>query len=324
MNELQTAESHTILPVERLGDTLLVVPHGDLGGFSQRVFQTEYQRLQKVLDDASLKHLIVDLSGSRYFGSEMLGALVALRERVVERGGRAALTDVSRDMLAGLDVIGVDGLFEVFNTRADAVSALASLTVGQRVQRHRRPIKWGLILTVAGGMIWGVHASKIGYELFGSRTARVYEQLAREWTRFDAQSQRWTQDEARTYRSELLDRLASVENSLKQTRLIPERESKWLLNSVSHFQLYVRSESEEEKTEFLRAMYSSHNLITQRTALKIPQLPLPGDVEIEDSAGAKEPAESSDRPADEPPGPRTEDDRDPDARTVPSSDEDAE
>ena len=293
MNELQTAEAHTVLPVERLGDTLLVVPHGDLGGFSQRVFQTEYQRIQALLDDDSIRHLIIDLSGSRYFGSEMLGALVALRERVIDRGGRAALTDVSRDMMAGLDIIRVDGLFEVFSTRADAVSALASLTVGQRVQRHRRPIKWVIVLLAVAGTAWGVYASKVAYQLFGSRTARVYEQLAREWTRFDAQAQRWAPDEARTYRSELLDRLASVEHSLKQSRLIPARESRWLQESVSHFELFVRNESEEEKTEFLRSMYSARNLIVSRTALDMPQLEQPGDDEPAVSADHELPVESA-------------------------------
>lgn len=283
-NDLPSAQAHIILPVERLGDTLLIVPHGDLGGFSAQTFQAEFQRLQRLLADPSLKNLIIDLGDSRYFGSEMMGALIALREQVVGRG-RVAVTDCSPDTRAGLEIIKADTLFEFFDTRAQAIRRIASLSVGERIARHRGPLRWVAILALAAALVWGAYATKLTYRLFGSHSARVYEELAREWEQYQVGRTEWAGEESRTYKAQLLDKLASLDRSIERVGWYDAPEHRWLRQAITTLEVDLETGRQPMDAEFLESMKLARSLIMTRTG--IPVRPLgPDDEAVPDEAGS--------------------------------------
>ncbi|MCH8830764.1 MAG: hypothetical protein IID45_14400, partial [Planctomycetes bacterium] len=69
------AELHTVFPVERRGDTLIVTPRGSASGFGIREMESELKTVLAILDGPEIKNVIVDLQAAEYFGSQMIGAI---------------------------------------------------------------------------------------------------------------------------------------------------------------------------------------------------------------------------------------------------------
>ena len=82
MDDFEVAERHEIWPVSRVGDLLIVRPTGDLLGFQSTEFQTEYDRVKRLAAQPQYKNLLIDLSGAKYFGSQMIGSMIRLREAI--------------------------------------------------------------------------------------------------------------------------------------------------------------------------------------------------------------------------------------------------
>lgn len=271
MNEdLKKAEEHTILPVERLGDTLLIVPHGDLGSYSAQIFHDEFARLQRITDDPGIRNLIFDLSGSRYFGSEMIGALIGLRQKVMERG-RVLLAETSQDTLAGLKALNVDSLFEFTETRSAAIRQVAHLSVGDQVHRYRRPLAWSLGLLLAGMLVWGIVASGLAYQIFGSRAARTYAAISRDWVKFQQGREKWTGEEDRTYRAEMIEDLNELAESSLPPRATSRDEYHWLDESIGDFAAVLGGAPDREQ-DFLQHMGYARHFIKQNNGLVVPSL----------------------------------------------------
>ena len=175
--ELERASRHSVWPVERAGDLLIVAPRGDLAGFSVPGFRSEFDRVVRLSRNPAFRHVLVDLGAANYFGSELIGALVDLGRVVGDRGrpaepvaapvpdpasgnalvefvdsGRTAgggeapegrlmaVCSVSPDMQAGLSVMGVDRLWAVYPDRKAAVADLAKITVRDRAASSWRPL----------------------------------------------------------------------------------------------------------------------------------------------------------------------------------------
>lgn len=231
--DLKLAESHIILPAERLGDTLLISPHGDLGSYSAQTFHTEFQFAQKLVAQPRIKNLIIDLGGSRYFGSEMLGALLALRAPIVEQGGRAVLVHVSKDTMVGLSVIKADTLFEIMSTRSEALRKVARQTISDRVHHNRRALRWTAALLILLLGTWWLYASKVGFQVVGSRTARAYEEIAHLWREYEIGQGTWTSVESHAYGDKIIDELESIDKSIKRRHLYAVRDDHWLIDRKS-------------------------------------------------------------------------------------------
>jgi len=65
--------------------------------------------------------VVVDLSGSRYFGSIMIGAVSQFAERVRERGGVFAVCELSSDMREVLNAMKLGDRWPTFDTQKAAV-----------------------------------------------------------------------------------------------------------------------------------------------------------------------------------------------------------
>jgi Ca-activated chloride channel family protein len=114
-----------IIEAERLGDTLVLTPKRNLRELD---FQEVEKRLrgvvQRLKNDPSIRHLVVDFARTDQFGSTALGLLVRLRRQVRERGGRMVfcnLSDHAREILA---VTRLEDFWPAFATRREAIDAV--------------------------------------------------------------------------------------------------------------------------------------------------------------------------------------------------------
>ena len=68
------------------------------------------------------KHIVVDLTETTFVDSTMLATLTAARKRLA-RQGRVVIVCSDRNIRKVLEVTGLDGLFAVYDTRAEALAA---------------------------------------------------------------------------------------------------------------------------------------------------------------------------------------------------------
>jgi anti-sigma B factor antagonist len=104
---------------ERDGDLLVVAVEGQLvvgnrAEFKQLVFEQV---------EAGARRVLVDFSGTAYIDSSGLGALVSLGKRIREAGGVLHLAGLSDDLRTLFELTRLDTLFQLFDTRADALAA---------------------------------------------------------------------------------------------------------------------------------------------------------------------------------------------------------
>ena len=95
MADHDRAAQNTVLPVEQVGDLLIVTPVGDPIGFSPAVFRKEFSRVKQLAAKPSVRNVLVDFSNADYFGSAMIGSLVELRRAVANSHGQVVNDDES-------------------------------------------------------------------------------------------------------------------------------------------------------------------------------------------------------------------------------------
>ena len=118
------SQTHKILHFERENETLILVPRANGFGFRYADVQSESNAVRRVLDDPDVRSLVVDLGSLDYFGSELIGAIVALARHVSDCGGRAVMCNASEKMLDVLATMRLSKLWPYFATRAEALEAV--------------------------------------------------------------------------------------------------------------------------------------------------------------------------------------------------------
>ncbi len=107
---------------ERSGDDVGVVAlSGEVDIFTAPQFK---ERMVELLD-AGVYRLVVDLSEVTFIDSTALGVLIGGVRRVHGAGGAMALVVVSRPVERVLAVTGLDRVFAMYATRAEALEAIA-------------------------------------------------------------------------------------------------------------------------------------------------------------------------------------------------------
>jgi anti-anti-sigma factor len=107
---------HVVFPVELDRGVLIVAPRGDAVAFRDVDVHQELDTLMQALDDASVRHLIIDFGGANYYGSTIIGAVVGLARKVTESGGQAVFCSLSNDMANVLRVMHLDQLWPIFDS----------------------------------------------------------------------------------------------------------------------------------------------------------------------------------------------------------------
>lgn len=112
--------------IEEHGETLIITPTIALG-------ELEYDRIvsgaRVALDQLAAKHsknVVLDLANSDYSGSLALGFFVRLWKKVRQAGGRMVLCNVSNHEREILQVTRLDGLWDMYGSRDEALAAIAS------------------------------------------------------------------------------------------------------------------------------------------------------------------------------------------------------
>ena len=79
------------------------------------------------------RNVVVDFSDTTFIDSTTLGVLVGGVKRLRQNGGQLALVSTDRNITKIFEITGLDRVFAIHNTRAEAVDAVssASQTTGE-------------------------------------------------------------------------------------------------------------------------------------------------------------------------------------------------
>jgi anti-anti-sigma factor len=114
------------LATDRVGDTLIVTPTGDLRELDDEWLLSGTADVLDRLSDPSVKNLVIDFSQTDYFGSSALAFLIRLWKEAHRRGGRMALSNLSPHEVEILGATELSSLWPLCPTRAEAVQLVRS------------------------------------------------------------------------------------------------------------------------------------------------------------------------------------------------------
>lgn len=88
---------------------------------------SEFDKLNEglldIISGAASGQWVMDLSGSDYMGSAVLGLLVNIRQRIKKAGGKLVLCGMSDGLKAIFHACSLERLFTISRTRAEAMKA---------------------------------------------------------------------------------------------------------------------------------------------------------------------------------------------------------
>ena len=67
-----------------------------------------------------VRHVIVDLTETRFIDSTMLGVLIVAQKRLREKGGSLTIASSDRNPIKVFEITGLDRVFAIFSIRAEA------------------------------------------------------------------------------------------------------------------------------------------------------------------------------------------------------------
>ena len=287
---LQRAAAHTILPCEARGDTLVMAPGGDLAGYSRQEFVVEMNRVKELLKrpprsatppknpnapvpPRSFRNLIVDLSNSAYFGSEMIGHLVDLRQSVRE-DGVMAMSGLSSDMDAGLKVMKLDQMWMTFDTREEAVRAIAQEPLFSRL--HHR---WGKLLpwaavAVALLVAYLILFTRLGYPIMGNPFEAEYAKALQYYDQYrESKGTGAGADEFDPKRESLLKRLTDYIDADRDVYEEWASERKLVHLALRSLRGSIANQNPRLAKEFVVTMQRARETAIERYELDVPEVP---------------------------------------------------
>lgn len=109
--------------VERTGDVAVVVPEGNFFGGKET---DELDKAIRSLQSAENKKMVLDLGRVNHLNSMAIGLLVGAHTNYQKRGGRIVLANVDRRISNVFVVTKLSLVFEVANSREEALTALGA------------------------------------------------------------------------------------------------------------------------------------------------------------------------------------------------------
>jgi len=117
------SNSHNAFQTERVGTTLVVLLQGDSLNTEESALEREIDALHAALDKSNVKNVLIDIGQAPFFGSIIIGAIVALCHKAVGGGGKAAMCAASEGMFDVMKVMKLDQVFPYFETREEALES---------------------------------------------------------------------------------------------------------------------------------------------------------------------------------------------------------
>ncbi len=110
--------------VKRHGDIALVTPSPEVEQLPESLMQPAASMLLAPLKEDPPSHLIVDLTGVRYFGSAFITFLLRLHLITKQRGSELILSGVNSRIRELLKTTALDTIWALYETRQEAMEAL--------------------------------------------------------------------------------------------------------------------------------------------------------------------------------------------------------
>lgn len=111
-----------IFPYEREGHVVLLKPTGDSLSAQEHQLKKEIDTIHSLIDQEDCQHLVVDLSGSTYFGSIVIGAVMALCGKIKNKNGKAALCNATQSVYDSIQIMKLDAAVPYFPTKEEALA----------------------------------------------------------------------------------------------------------------------------------------------------------------------------------------------------------
>ncbi len=111
-----------IFPYEKEGNIIIVRPAGDSLAVQERQLKKEIDAIHAAIEQNGCQHLIADLSGAPYFGSIVIGAVMAICGKVKNQNGRAALCNATDGVHDSIQIMRLDAAVPYFPTREEALA----------------------------------------------------------------------------------------------------------------------------------------------------------------------------------------------------------
>ena len=118
--------SSRFFSTEQDGETLVVSTLRDITSLADENLQAELEELERQLEEASVKNLVIDFCQVTYLESSMLNAMVILWKRVRTSGGKMALCNVSKLVREILEITNFDTLWPMLPSRDEAMESVRS------------------------------------------------------------------------------------------------------------------------------------------------------------------------------------------------------
>jgi anti-anti-sigma factor len=116
-----------IFEVRTEGSTLIVISLGSAGSLvAGEEMGLELAGLLERIEQSDIRHAVVDLEQSAYFGTSMLQVMAAVWKRVRARGGKMAVCNVSDTGREILHVTRFDTLWPLCASQQEALEAVSS------------------------------------------------------------------------------------------------------------------------------------------------------------------------------------------------------
>ncbi|MBL8848783.1 MAG: STAS domain-containing protein [Planctomycetaceae bacterium] len=115
------SRAQLIFSVNETKGVLVISPAGDAISFRDVDVAAAVNDLLSRVNALPQPRVVIDLGGSQYFGSIMIGAVSQVAERVRERGGVFAVCSLSPDMQQVLTAMKLADRWPTFDTQKAAV-----------------------------------------------------------------------------------------------------------------------------------------------------------------------------------------------------------
>ncbi len=116
------ADPQKVFLVERLGNTLVVLPQGPALQFKHQEVHLESNALLRVVEEPAFKNVIIDLHCVDYVDSLIISSVLRCLTKIKQRGGKSVFCAASENMRSLLTSIQFGRLWPAFATREEALA----------------------------------------------------------------------------------------------------------------------------------------------------------------------------------------------------------
>jgi anti-sigma B factor antagonist len=119
------SKSHEDFQLEWHGGVVVITPASNVEAMRWDLIEQAADVVMAPLRDQEVPMVVFDLSDVNYFGSVFLALLLRCHKFVKSRGGELVLCGASKMAMELLRVTALDTLWAIYDTRDEAIEALA-------------------------------------------------------------------------------------------------------------------------------------------------------------------------------------------------------